>query len=856
MTPPVPPRPSRPGLEEPKQQIPQVPPRPSAASRPNPPEIHEVPPSDQSVLPVSAHYEPREGGGVSLPSNAGEQGVGHNHYNSGEESARPPHTMSVSADVPLQQPTASHPQSTAKSRIAGVTRTDSAQAAAAGIGRSRPEDDSNETGGHEADPHPLQPRQSVDRPNYDHHEGIPEIGQQIPLFPNAGDVQAPSPGRQPGSRPNPYTSDSYGIRGRGSAKQNRFEKDWIAKHPEEAAKERSPYLLRPESAMSSEQLNKLVSESSEYGTESSRQALGTPEPEVAFEAHDIYAKRLGSPIPPQNRLSLQKQPSSGHEPSMVSPLRRHESTQDEVIHIDPHFRGNKVTGGGAVDGKTDVEGDHTEHGEEPILASDEVVKRPHSAFMAPAVEPDEPHDHVTPLNRSGSARANSRSSSRASNRQHRISSNDDHPDTHLQEIEEYEPLFADDEKPRGSTAVAKPAYHRFPSKDVWEDAPESLKDQATVSTPEPPRPETDAQPGTELGRMQPNRPVFQRFPSRDIWEDTPESMHLETTVSKPQMEQTSPEDSTPPQTSSSAQKAEGDGSTMPARPVKEEPIQEKGIEKSKPVVPGRPKPTVPTRPSRPSHSDGIGAPLAKTTSAASTGASSAVSGSSVKSPPVPVPGVKPTVPPRPAGGKIAALQSSFMNDLNNRLKLGPQAPPPKAKEEVNPDTASAVSQEPLADARKGRARGPAKRSTATKATVAEPTLAMSGPVTVWEIVDDELRVPPIQTSKVASKEFEESATGTTSTERQASKQSESATHGQATGKPSVEESHGHDVPGADSDILPAETSKGAKPSVLPKNEAILPSESSEPAMPSKGEESMLPGETVPVTAEEARGTDE
>ncbi len=53
----------------------------------------------------------------------------------------PEQTRNVSASMPLHAPKASLAQSTAKSRIETVTGTDSTQAAAIGIGRSKPADD-------------------------------------------------------------------------------------------------------------------------------------------------------------------------------------------------------------------------------------------------------------------------------------------------------------------------------------------------------------------------------------------------------------------------------------------------------------------------------------------------------------------------------------------------------------------------------------------------------------------------------------------------------------------------------------------------------------------------------------------
>lgn len=124
------------------------------------------------------------------------------------------------------------------------------------------------------------------------HEGIPSFGVTVPMYPNAGDVQAPTPGPGSGTFPGgvgffndgsrPTTGEgrkprsaqgfhnppgSYGLHGHGMAAQDRFEKAWYQRHPDELAKEEvvthSPAsaLQRPSWAMSSDELNKLVHES-------------------------------------------------------------------------------------------------------------------------------------------------------------------------------------------------------------------------------------------------------------------------------------------------------------------------------------------------------------------------------------------------------------------------------------------------------------------------------------------------------------------------------------------------------------------------------------------------------------------
>jgi hypothetical protein len=82
-----------------------------------------------------------------------------------------------------------------------------------------------------------------------------------------------------------------------------------------------------------------------------------------------------------------------------------------------------------------------------------------------------------------------------------------------------------------------------------------------------------------------------------------------------------------------------------------------------------------------------------------------------------------------------------MSDLNKRLQLGPQ--PPK-KEEAPEEPVEEKEKTPLVDARKGRARGPARRAPAkspapTSATTTDKhsNLVFSMPSTLWQIDPDE-----------------------------------------------------------------------------------------------------------------------
>ena len=254
---------------------------------------------------------------VSLPS-IGQEGNEYADldYNDREgaveaELGSPEQMRNVGSDLPLHAPKPSLSKSDAKARIATVTRTDSSQAAAMGIGKAP-----TPVHGDDRDPHAraLKPKSSfartgssasTERPSsqqteyeQDHEHGIPEIGQRVPMYPDAGDVQAPSPspfsqtapsgigfhndgmqrarhhgrtrsGREVFSGP----PGSYGLHGHGVPPQNvdKFEKAWYDKHPDALLREEqgqySPGINgRGEFVLSSEDLNKIVRDTASRGS--------------------------------------------------------------------------------------------------------------------------------------------------------------------------------------------------------------------------------------------------------------------------------------------------------------------------------------------------------------------------------------------------------------------------------------------------------------------------------------------------------------------------------------------------------------------------------------------------------------
>ncbi|KAK0742459.1 altered inheritance of mitochondria protein 21 [Apiosordaria backusii] len=744
----IPPRPSR---SQERAPVPMVPPRPAnrrfqRSISPNPDRFAPSPLNESPLVKSkSLHPGGRNHGdpiprstSVDLPS-LGEEGAEYANLAqesspSTEESTSPEHTRTVGEDVKLHAPKPSLPAASAKQRVMAVTRTDSDRAAAFGIGRPSSNDDystaalpSNRSLKKKAS---TTSQLSV-KSDLDDEQGIPEIGIQVPMLKNAGDVQAPSPApstvekkhhsRRSSSRGN-LPPGSYGLHGHGVGPQDKLDKAYFEKHPELLKKEHvlHHYDRVKDFSMSSEELNKIVRETITRGSGLGvKNYSGTPTDQVAWQALEESTSRVASPGP-----ASPKKPSSVISDSDKDKEGRRPSSISDVIHVEePNHRRSVMF---SENESPAIEEDAYEA---PILAEDEVAKDPSPYVHQPAVElPQEEQPASRPPSRPASIY-----------KEHSF----EHRSTPLEDVEEYEPLFDDDDKVAKKQPVKeeKPKSvkkQRFPSADIWEDAPSSVYYTAEVSTPDlfegedkpehaasivPPARdgETPAQafarhqeelaekevrergadgfiPGRSakpvwakhqphlLSETKPSsRPSMNnRFPSRDVWEDTPESLQLETTVSTPQQDDAVP---SPVETSSpttAVKKPE-----IPSRPK-----PKVSGDDNKPAIPERPKPAIPARPVK-----------AGPTSGGLEPAEAAAP-----------PRQKPAVPARPVGGKIAALQAGFMNDLNRRLQLGPQAPPVKKEEPAEEEEKEEEKKEkaPLVDARKGRARGPQRRAPSAK----------------------------------------------------------------------------------------------------------------------------------------------
>lgn len=555
--------------------IPKIPPRPinrrmERSQSPHresfaPSPFNEIPPELERKKKSSTLYSsasgnpstsdlPHRPASVILPS-IGQEGSEYAEAFEVPDTISSPETQSrsIANDLKLHAPKPSLPQSSAKQRISTVTRTDSDQAAALGYGRERAGSDHLIAGSHSLKSKSSFTSQSsshdVERgatSSHDQDESIPEIGLRVPMYRDAGDVQAPSPnpsaaiyapgigyhndgsqksrhhGRRLSGKGFDLPPGSYGLHGHGVLPHDKFEKAYYEKHPELLKKECGQYGGaigdgRGEFVLSSEDLNKLVRETANRGSSlgTSSSAIGTPSEQVGFQASDEYISRISSPRP--QSVYHNQAPSNSSEPALESSLRAEHSAslaqsldgpsdaaleseveEENIIHVDEPSRTHKIYGGdkhaesaedlGPNNGKQAVY--TAEHGySAPILASDEVAKEPfYQRDMHPAVSPKRGNrDESVSHHRSGSGSGSgSHPSSRPSSMHGVISGMRDLHSTPLEDLHEYEPLFPEDEK-------SKP-----------ENAADRLK-----------------QPESK------NR----KFPSQDIWEDTPNSLQYVATVS-------------------------------------------------------------------------------------------------------------------------------------------------------------------------------------------------------------------------------------------------------------------------------------------------------------------------------------
>lgn len=365
--------------------------------------------------------------------------------------------------------------------------------------------------------------------------------------------------------------------------------------------------------------------------------MSTPTEDVGFLASEEYTSRMSSPHP-QSTENHHKAASVHSQTHVDSPLRKEsipteatakndptdahiaslgadnvlesEVEDDDIVHIDPPERRASIVYGlaGQMEsteslgrhGGTPGEGDEffNEHGySAPILAADEVAKNPFGYELQPAVSPMHERNFTEAVHYRSASASSSRPSSRPASIHGGIAGirfqSDFDRDSHhtpLEDLDEYEPLFPEDEKKGASGTKAKHLTvvdklsrpdlknRKFPSQDIWEDTPNSLHYTATVSSPQLPEEKEEStmmknlhvregetpeqafarrqeelaeaeavdadsflnrekKPWSRNADLDSRSAMKQRFPSRDIWESTPDSLQLTTTVSHPQLDE-------------------------------------------------------------------------------------------------------------------------------------------------------------------------------------------------------------------------------------------------------------------------------------------------------------------------------
>lgn len=309
-TPVVPPRPGRSTDKEASASLmPRVPPRPvnkriERSVSPNPhrfapsPLTQGIPDSPSRDSRVRDHYALKEhsedpierSGSVPMPS-VGEEGmeyraVTHELQENERRSSFTGQTHTVGEDIKLYAPKPSLPAESAKKQVMAVTRTDSDRAAQFGIGNPSSSHNGDERTASRGSMRAKRPASSFSMHSdqgTDDEQGIPQIGQRVPMNKHLGDVQAPSPapedspkkhhGRKHSARGLP--PGSYGLHGHGVAQADKLHKAYYQKHPEALEREQHTPLhdRQNDFAMSSSDLNKLVRETPKRQSITGKQSM-------------------------------------------------------------------------------------------------------------------------------------------------------------------------------------------------------------------------------------------------------------------------------------------------------------------------------------------------------------------------------------------------------------------------------------------------------------------------------------------------------------------------------------------------------------------------------------------------------
>lgn len=522
-TPKIPPRPARRGIERanspsrdrfaPSPLDSLLSKSPNKASFPNGPSLLSTSNSPAGGLDIDRN------GSVDLPS-VGQEGneyaaVTESYSQAGSTSSRsasPEHTRTIAEDLKLHAPKPSLPAVSAKERVAVVTRTDSEQAASFGIGQ--PSQVTSQAPSTTA---------ASDDGEVDEH-GIPAIGRQVPMYPNAGDVQAPTPAEvaaAAASEKNHHRKksargfgelppDSYGLHGHGVIPSDKLERAYYSKHPELVKKEHTQHHhdRAQDNSLPSDDLNKIVRETASRTRVEHNDT--TPSEQVGWQVIDESASRPASTAPKAKSSSFGSH-SSTSPTILKSTIKKNPdisftsppedpTAEADVIHVDDPTSTRRKSVMFSEDDTPDLDQFDQYENEAPILALDELAKDPSAYDHEPAVRPS--------LSRNSSSFDGHGSSSRNTSRPSSVFRDSHIPEeTAADEKDEYEPLFTDDDSSKAAGASAAKSRSsedthapRFPSRDIWEDAPSSAHYTAEVNTPDmQTQPEADAE-GTVIRR--------------------------------------------------------------------------------------------------------------------------------------------------------------------------------------------------------------------------------------------------------------------------------------------------------------------------------------------------------------------
>ncbi|KAF7912796.1 uncharacterized protein EAF01_001817 [Botrytis porri] len=592
-TPQVPPRPNKSqeqghtssGAPSLGSNIPQIPPRPAnrRADRSVSPARESFARSPLNDMPIQQSHGksslyamnsansstteleiPHRPSSVALPS-IGQEGNEYAEVFGASEDlgSSPTQTRNVANDLKLHAPKPSHPESSAKQRVSAVTRTDSGQAAAYGIGKA----------GNDKDPgsRSLKNKSSfasnasaIERPpsstGHEDEHGIPEIGQQVPMYPNAGDVQAPSPSpystpytpgigfhndgskrhheRKISGRGADIPPGSYGLHGHGIIPHDRFEKAYYEKHPELYKKETASYHGplgegRAEWAMSSDDLNRIVRDTASRGAGlgTSPAVMSTPTEQIGFQASEEYASRMSSPRPQssgQQSTGYNVAHSNASQTHVDSPLKKESFPLDGSKKAE--FEGALSK---SLDDKSErayeseADPEDTIHIDAPSRRSSRIIdpaneSRPYSAAGRDEDELREEHGYSAPI----------------------LASDEVSKENFGYELQpavspSFERRNIYDDLGYGSTPGSKqtsrPGSIHTPSVRATESAPLEEVHEYEPLFPEDENLGAEEKPETAADRLK--RPEVQKrkFPSQDVWEDTPNSLQYTATVSTPQL---------------------------------------------------------------------------------------------------------------------------------------------------------------------------------------------------------------------------------------------------------------------------------------------------------------------------------